>query len=248
MQVNSLQGKALTMWDQIGYSVKCKLLTRGATSTMFAADAPHDCSLKFQYTPARDWWVWCKEQFIRPQCQAEILLQWNDTYTMREWLHDEVGQTDSLLQEIEGVYCDQLDDLLLEFAGYKANPVHAKIIADLEAQILADKLAQEHAAAPQIALFDDIETLPLFSGSAVIIAQADEETRRVSTSAKQQSMSKCATCHDTGKIGKRFCWCKAGEAGRILERELSDTRRKAKEAASEQRKIQLGGRVRGLEL
>ena len=76
----------------------------------------------------------------------------------------------------------------------------------------------------QMALFDDTEALPLFSGTA----QRVEPTgpAKSATSAKQATFSNCPTCHDTGKIGKRYCWCKAGVTARKVQgqaqQELSD--------------------------
>ena len=64
----------------------------------------------------------------------------------------------------------------------------------------------------QAKLTDDLETLPLFSGTA----QREPEQKAVQSKASQQTgFFKCHVCRDTGTVvvnGKaKRCWCQAGK-------------------------------------
>jgi hypothetical protein len=73
-------------------------------------------------------------------------------------------------------------------------------------------------------LFDDTETLPLFSGTA----QRKQAPAPFTPEPDQPSLPfACAACRDTGRISTKpisavqpitppatFCWCKAGQAAR----------------------------------
>jgi len=58
-------------------------------------------------------------------------------------------------------------------------------------------------------LFDDTDALPLFSGTAIVVDQAGHTDEQASAY-QQGTFSACPICHDTGKVGTRYCWCQAG--------------------------------------
>ena len=60
------------------------------------------------------------------------------------------------------------------------------------------------------------------------------------------TFSKCPTCHDTGKVGDRYCWCQTGQDARKLAAELAETQQRASLFARGSR--QRNGRAGMLEL
>lgn len=106
---------------------------------------------------------------------------------------------------------------------------------------------QKDPASQQQTLFDDIESLPLFSGTAIRFEQP-EASGPGSSPYRQESFSACETCHDTGKVGDRYCWCKAGQEARAFDQELAETREAANRYARAYRGVAVKGRVNGLEL
>lgn len=52
------------------------------------------------------------------------------------------------------------------------------------------------------------EDLPLFSGTAQTVTI---KSRKPAPSARQTTFAACRVCLDTGKVGKKFCSCQAGQ-------------------------------------
>ena len=232
--------KSTTIWRQISESVKDTVEARTPVGDDGYTE-DYDCKLHFAYTPTpetRDLFV--PEYGSKPLFKAEILLRYNDTYTVREWVIDTWSANSKIVQELDGTYFDMLDDIVLEFAGYRECEAHEELRKAKEA---ARRPALEPATG-QMSLFDDTDTLPLFSGTAVRVTI--EENDAPTTSAQQMTFSKCPTCHDTGKVGDRYCWCQAGQDARKLDAEMTKTQQQASLYARSCRKM--NGRAGMLEL
>lgn len=61
-----------------------------------------------------------------------------------------------------------------------------------------------------------VETLPLFSGTA--IRQVAAPSQEVGRPSGQMSFFACRFCKDGGRIGNRYCFCSAGEQARLADR------------------------------
>ena len=73
--------------------------------------------------------------------------------------------------------------------------------------------------------FDDIEALPLFSGTPVSV-QGQEPAEPISCY-RQTGFFSCSICRDTGKVGKRYCWCQAGQVAKKADDALTDIAERA---------------------
>jgi len=62
-----------------------------------------------------------------------------------------------------------------------------------------------------------VETLPLFSGTAIRQAAAPSP-QGAEQSRGQMSFFACRFCKDGGRIGNRYCFCSAGEQARLADR------------------------------
>jgi hypothetical protein len=61
--------------------------------------------------------------------------------------------------------------------------------------------------ANQDRLFDDTDTLPLFSGTA---QRGQSESFNPGPAYHQETLGTCPICHDTGRVEGRYCTCDAG--------------------------------------
>jgi hypothetical protein len=73
----------------------------------------------------------------------------------------------------------------------------------------------------QLSLFTTGEDTPLFSGTPI---KADLSTYQPVEHIPQTSLAHCKTCLDTGKIGNRYCMCKAGVEALALAHRIADER------------------------
>ena len=67
-------------------------------------------------------------------------------------------------------------------------------------------------------LFDDTETLPLFSGCA---QKENAETFNPAADAQTRLPFTCAVCMDTGRVDGKYCTCTAGDKARYADKKAN---------------------------